>query len=381
MVKQELLQLSRWNFWAGVLHVILFGGILCVYIILKAQGKTPYKLRVTDDRVQLPELPDSCKDKYVCSLKDCDLGGGKSFCNVLENFGPKSREDKLQDINSLINKRKEVATLQLVGLIVAFPAITALFHFVASRICAGQKIWFTDFPMSNYFEKNINPLRWIEYSITATIMIVAVAGLSGVLDTKLLWSITALMIALNIFGIAIEDQLSSANGSQWRILLYFSVAFFMNIVVFYPILSNFLQYLDQANTKPKAQKLARFYRSFFCKACDDSPGCSQCNAGLCVDTANRICNVPKTRPVADDEFGQIPGFVKAVIWGILVLYLVFPAILFVRWYRVSWQGGDVTASFLSSEKAFVVASFVAKAFLVIVVATGLLREDEITYLS
>jgi hypothetical protein len=368
--EETLRQLALWNYGASILHLLFFVAILIIFLYLKFGKKTtPFVIRVRDRKLKIPPAPPSCAEKAICSLDDCASNAGAKFCSSLFQFqNASSDKEKLQLID--LSKPKQVAKIYFIGLIISFPLITALFHLLNARVASNRPV---GVKLPNFFEHSVNPLRWAEYSITATIMIIAVAGLCGVVDSQLLWGIAALMIGLNIFGIPIEDELARGAGrSDAKIMLYFIVSTFMFVTVFNPIVATFNQYVSLASTKEKGNALARFYRSFFCKTCvRDTDGC-KCKDGVC-ETKKNICRT-------DQDVGKVPSFVKVVIWGILILYAVFPVIILLRWYQL-YRGSEAFEAFATSEKRFVLASFVAKAFLIIVVATGLLREDEVAYLQ
>ena len=57
---------------------------------------------------------------------------------------------------------------------------------------------------SDMIDKNKNPLRFIEYSFSASIMLIAIALLNGVTDINLITSIAVLTAACQLCGLAVE---------------------------------------------------------------------------------------------------------------------------------------------------------------------------------
>ena len=57
---------------------------------------------------------------------------------------------------------------------------------------------------SDMIDKNRNPLRFIEYSFSASIMLIAIALLNGVTDINLITSIAVLTAACQLCGLAVE---------------------------------------------------------------------------------------------------------------------------------------------------------------------------------
>jgi len=76
---------------------------------------------------------------------------------------------------------RSIGTYQIIWLLVAFPAITALFHATIVWVRAVRIVYFL-----NVFQLERNPIRWIEYSITASIMTWVIMQLSGITNLFLL---------------------------------------------------------------------------------------------------------------------------------------------------------------------------------------------------
>jgi len=98
--------------------------------------------------------------------------------------------------------------LPLAALIVAFFAASSIAHFVAA------------FPLraryENWLARGKNPLRWIEYSISSTIMILAVASLSFIDEFPALVGIAAANVAMNLFGWSMEDANERRDRIRWK---------------------------------------------------------------------------------------------------------------------------------------------------------------------
>jgi hypothetical protein len=85
---------------------------------------------------------------------------------------------------------------------------SALAHFAAA------------FPLrrryENWLARGKNPLRWIEYSISSTIMILAVASLSFISTFPALVGIAAANVAMNLFGWSMEDANERCEPVRWK---------------------------------------------------------------------------------------------------------------------------------------------------------------------
>lgn len=100
--------------------------------------------------------------------------------------------------------QKDTGTVNVATLVVCFFGITGLFH----GLYAGMGKSYDDLVYKN---KN-NYLRWIEYSITATIMINIIALQSGIRDEFTLQAITGSTIGLMLQGQIVEATLAQNKG-------------------------------------------------------------------------------------------------------------------------------------------------------------------------
>jgi len=92
--------------------------------------------------------------------------------------------------------------------IALFEALTALMH--------GALGWCLSRVYIVLIEQNLQPFRWIEYSLTATIMFVIIASLSGISDVFLLLSLGLNCIFMNICGGWLVEVLSLLKQSPLR---------------------------------------------------------------------------------------------------------------------------------------------------------------------
>lgn len=327
------------NIVAGVLHLLLLATILVTYFVLRSKGKVPYKLRFGYDSPTVPtDAPESCKAD-IGKQPGCCLGNADSgeFCSVYGAFmdaANTSKDEKNRVVQAALTRRKESFSWPLAYVIALFPLITAGFHFFVASPW-GNPIY------SAQIAAGRNPFRWAEYSITASIMLVAIAGLSNITSVSEVRSIAGLMFATNVLGLAVEDAWRS--GSRKTAVAFFVAGTATFLLAYYPILANFMRFASAI--KENSSSYRTFFRQFF--------------AGSSI--------------AKNDEAFEIPTFVYVAVYGIFALYFVFPAIMAVRLI--------VDASYAAQEKAFLIASFASKAFLVIAVASGIARDDPPEYLT
>ena len=99
----------------------------------------------------------------------------------------------------------------VVYLVIAFSGITSIAHFsIASCLYSYYRRELKEFRQ---------PLRWLEYSITASIMMVIVLLLCNMTDAFVLGGIVLLTMSYNSFGAAMEYP----SIKLWAIRLWFYV--------------------------------------------------------------------------------------------------------------------------------------------------------------
>lgn len=80
--------------------------------------------------------------------------------------------------------------------VAAFALLSALFHFLVAAPAAGA--------YRRELERGQNRFRWVEYSLSATLMIVLIALITGISDMAALIAIAAANIAMILFGWVME---------------------------------------------------------------------------------------------------------------------------------------------------------------------------------
>ena len=102
---------------------------------------------------------------------------------------------------------KELFGLSLPMLIAIFFFLSATAHFIIATVY--NKKYNSD------LEKGINKARWIEYSISASIMMVSIALLVGVSDIMSLVMIFALTSVMNLMGLVMEIHNQTTKKTSW----------------------------------------------------------------------------------------------------------------------------------------------------------------------
>ncbi len=167
-------------------------------------------------------------------------------------------------------------------------------------------------PARAWYERNvargINPARWWEYSVSASLMIVLIAMLAGVREATALLAIFGVNAAMILFGLTMERANLEREDVDWRPFVYGSV------VGTVPWLAIALQLV-----------------------------------------------------VAQDNGSGAPSFVIAIFLSLLVLFSSFAVNMWLQYRRVGRWADPVFA-----ERAYIVLSLVAKSALAWQVYAGAL---------
>lgn len=151
------------------------------------------------------------------------------YDHILTSGGPNTPLNMFEVVSS---KANDVSEGEIANLIAGFFAITAGFHLLYA------------FNPSNIYlaavENGNNYLRWLEYAMSATIMIVIIAILSGVKDVK-----TVFLIATSAIGMIATGQWfeTSAGNARWIPII---VGFLLLGGILLTIYTSFQQRLKEA---------------------------------------------------------------------------------------------------------------------------------------
>ncbi len=107
----------------------------------------------------------------------------------------------------LVPATKEIFTVSLGLLTVAFLFMSAIAHFIIATVYKKQYL--------SDLKKGINKARWIEYSLSASTMMVGIAFLSGIYDLSSLIMIFALVAGMNLMGLVMELWNQTTKKTNW----------------------------------------------------------------------------------------------------------------------------------------------------------------------
>ena len=108
---------------------------------------------------------------------------------------------------SLVPVMETWGEIPLAPLVAIFLLISAIAHFIIATV--GNK-WYV-----GNLKKHMNPARWYEYSLSASLMIVIIAMITGIYDIGVLVAIFALTGVMNLMGLMMELHNQSTEKTNW----------------------------------------------------------------------------------------------------------------------------------------------------------------------
>ena len=198
-------------------------------------------------------------------------------------------------------------SMPLAWLIASFFAMSAIAHFVAG--------WPLRTRYEAWLARGMNPLRWVEYAFSSTVMIVAIAWISFIQDVPALVAIAGANVAMNLFGWSMEAANEGRHDRpDWKHYIFGTIA---GIAPWIGIFSILLAYGAQP----------------------DLP-----------------------------EGAGIPAFVYVIVVSLFLSFNVFAITMVLQFKRIGrWR------DYLVGEKTYMVMSLVAKTLLAWQVFSGTLR--------
>ena len=283
-----LKQLRLLNFVAFCLHAT----VAVASVAWASQGST-YLMRLTRNTVVVDK--DWAFKLAACSA-DCfspSFGAdGKELVGICVNgvgAGSDSGsctapncEDSLSVVMSLFSQATPVFQFPLVFLVGVLQACTAFAHFWLWSARMDDDTWRAN------MTANCQPLRWLEYSVTAGLMTVVIASLGRITDVYTLLGLLLSTVLTMVCGYEVERESSIKRKKYW----WFFGAFAFGCT-WYVILSNYISFV-----------------TFF----DSAEGTK--NFAALIDT---VWNDPERSEFLSD----IPDLLKFAIFVPFSLFLVF----------------------------------------------------------
>jgi hypothetical protein len=199
--------------------------------------------------------------------------------------------------------KEKVFDVQIGPMVASFLFMSAIAHFLI--ITPGIFAWY----LKN-IKAHANYARWIEYSISSSVMVVIIGLLCGVYDLGALIALFSLNAIMNLFGLVMERNYQKFQHTDW---LSYVLGCFAGLVPWIVITMHFLGAAENSND-------------------------------------------------------AIPSFVYIILISLFVTFNVFAINMFLQYKKVGpWK------DYLFGEKAFILLSLIAKSLLAWQVFSGTLR--------
>lgn len=108
---------------------------------------------------------------------------------------------------TLVSATDTIFDVRLAPLVALFLFISSGAHFLISTVLYDK--------YKMYLKKHMNPYRWYEYSISASIMIVVIAMLTGIYDLGTLVTLFGLCAFMNLMGLMMEKHNQLTEKTDW----------------------------------------------------------------------------------------------------------------------------------------------------------------------
>lgn len=125
--------------------------------------------------------------------------------------------------------------------VAGFLLISAVAHFYLSTIGYGRYV--------ENLKKGMNPIRFYEYALSSSLMIVLIGMLIGLWDLGAIILIFALNAMMNLFGIMMELHNQNTKKTDWTAFIYGCIA---GIVPWVVIMLYFVGAVNSGDAKPPA---------------------------------------------------------------------------------------------------------------------------------
>ena len=116
----------------------------------------------------------------------------------------------------LDSAKELLISFPLAYLVAAFFALSALAHFLVA------------YPFRKRYEswlaREFNPMRWAEYALSSTLMIIGIASLSFITDAGALIAIAVCNASMNLFGWSMEEANIGRKNVQWSHYIFGCIA-------------------------------------------------------------------------------------------------------------------------------------------------------------
>jgi hypothetical protein len=142
---------------------------------------------------------------------------------------------------SLTPDPKLIYELRFGPAVAAFLLLSAVAHFYLSTV--GYKRYVAN------LEKGMNPIRFYEYALSSSLMIVLIGMLVGIWDVGTMIALFGVNAAMNLFGIVMETVNQYTKKTDWSAFIF---GCFAGIIPWIVVVMYFLGAVNSGDAKPPA---------------------------------------------------------------------------------------------------------------------------------
>lgn len=337
------------NWRAGMWHLML--AIIMIGLNFALNPPFVLELNRSWSTPNIASLPSAVQNNTCC------LGDGAANCRVYDDVYEwfecirpaveEWRSIKIENENDVPLYQPTLTQvtnpIPLINLIILFELITSACHLWIYTQDGGalfSSIRGKDRFYSNNLKNLLNPHRWLEYAVTASIMLLASLSLSRVSDVFLLTSLFINSFFLNFVG-----------GNCFELL-----------------------YLGQRKLPEHFAELFRAIKwiCFFSSWC-----CFIINIVTYWDAYRAIVEPYTELELTGELWGQLFGFVSIANWAITVDFCVFPIIHLYQFAWPFWRSEkQEIEAYIRGERGFIWASFLSKTILTAIIGSAALMRND-----
>ncbi len=186
--------------------------------------------------------------------------------------------------------------------VAVFLFLSAIAHFI---LAGPARRWY-----ETNLAKGMNKLRWFEYMLSSSVMIVVIAMLCGIYDFWLLVMMFAINAIMNLMGLVMEVHNQTTQKTSW---LSYNIGVFAGIMPWLAIFAAFFAAITSASV-------------------------------------------------------NVPGFVYAIVFTIFATFSIFAITMVMQYKKIGpWK------DYLYGERTYMIMSLVAKSLLAWQIFSGTLR--------
>jgi len=124
----------------------------------------------------------------------------------------------------LVSETKQLFTVNLSWFIIAFFLLSSLAHFFIATLYKDK--------YESDLKIGINKIRWFEYALSASMMMIAISLLSGIFDFSTLFMIFILDALMNLLGYVMEKENQGRKIVSWTAYVLGCIAGIVPWIVF-----------------------------------------------------------------------------------------------------------------------------------------------------